>query len=262
MSAEADTKPTGSGWPDPPPPETGWSWKKICFLIVLAFVAHLAFIFIFGAKKSLPARAAAKIPQFQLANYSDLVALEDPTLFALPHVEDFAPAIWRRTLVITSPSFRWTEPPPFLLPVVETLGAGLGSFISSNQIASRPLNFKPEPELFIPRVTVESMLPQHSTLEIAGDLGQRQLLTSVVVPTLAYPDVIAPSKVQVLVDPSGQVISTVLLPSDNAMEAAGRADIGETNALIIARGLRFTPAPGLTFGELIFNWHTVPTNAP
>lgn len=76
---------------------------------------------------------------------------------------------------------------------------------------------------------------------------------------------IAPSRVQVLVDPSGQVVSAVLLPSDNAVEAAGRADVGDTNALNIARGLRFAPASGLAFGELIFRWHTVPepaTNAP
>ena len=262
MSAEAETKPAGQGWPEPLPPEAGWSGKKICFFIVLAFAAHLAFIFIFGARKSPPVRAVARVPQFQLANASDLIALEDPTLFALPHVEDFAPAVWRSTPAITPPSFRWTEAPPFLSPAVEAMGAGLGAFMSSNQIAALPLNFKPEPELVIPRVTIESMLPQHSTLEVSGDVAQRKLLTPVAVPTLAYPDVIAPSKVQVLVDADGKVVSAVLLPSDNAMEAAGRTDVGETNALKIARGLRFAPAAGLTFGELIFNWHTMPTDTP
>jgi len=262
MNAEAETRPAGHDWPEPPPPEAGWSWKRISFLIVLAFVAHLAFIFIFGAKQAPPRRVAAHIPQFQLANSSELIALDDPTLFALPHMEDFAPAVWRRTPEIKAPLLRLPEPPAFLAPAVVMIGTGLGAFMSSNQIASLPLNFKPEPEMTIPQVKIESMLPQHSTLEVSGDLAQRNLLAPVAVPTLPYPDVIAPSKVQVLVDADGKVLSAVLLPSDNAMEAAGRAEVGETNALKIARGLRFAPAAGLTFGELIFNWHTVPTNSP
>jgi hypothetical protein len=262
MSAEAETKPAGPDWPVTPP-ATGWSWKKVWVFIALAFAAHLAFIFIFGAKKSPPRRVVANIPQFQLAHASELMALDDPTLFALPHLEDFAPAIWRRTPTITAPSFRWTEPPPFLAPDVATLGTGLGSFISSNPVAAWPLNFKPEPELIVPQMTIESMLPQHSTLEISGEIAHRKLLTPVVVPTLSYPDVIAPSKVQVLVDATGRVISTVLLPADNALEAGGRTEVGETNALAIARALRFAPAAELAFGELIFNWHTtMPTNAP
>src|SRR5689334_18215305 len=113
MSAEAETKPASRDWPAVLPPETGWSWKKICCLIVLAFAAHLVFIFIFGAKKNPSRRELGKVPQFQLAHASVLIALEDPTLFALPHVEDFAPATWRRTPPIAPPAFRWTEPPPF-----------------------------------------------------------------------------------------------------------------------------------------------------
>jgi hypothetical protein len=74
--------------------------------------------------------------------------------------------------------------------------------------------------------------------------------------------VITASKVQVLVDMAGNVVSAILLPVDNALEAAAQAEIGNTNALAIARAARFAPAPQLTFGEIIFNWHTVPANAP
>lgn len=262
MSPDAETKPAGHGWPVPPP-AAGWSWKKICLLIALAFAAHLAFIFIFGAKKTPAPRAATNVPQLQLANNaSEWIALDDPTLFALPHVEDFAPAVWRSTPTNRPPSFLSPEAPSFLSLTVEMLGTEFGVFMQSNQVAALPLNFKPEPELTFAHFSVASLLPENSTLEIAGDIAQRKLLTSVVVPTLAYPDVIAPSKIQILVDAAGKVISAVSLPADNLLEAADRADIGDSNALKIACALRFTPATGVTFGQLVFNWHTVPTNAP
>ena len=71
-------------------------------------------------------------------------------------------------------------------------------------------------------------------------------------------DVIAPSKVQVLVDEAGNGASVVVLESSGLPEADQRA-------LRLARNLRFAPAPALTFGEITFRWHTLPaasTNAP
>ena len=112
---------------------------------------------------------------------------------------------------------------------------------------------------------MESALPQSSTLRITGDLAQRRLRGEISLPSLPWNGVIAPSRVQALVDAAGEVVSTVLLPPDNAVEAAGRADMGDTNALAITRRLRFAPAPRPMIGELIFNWRTVPasaTNAP
>lgn len=256
MSAEAETKPVGHGWPEASPPAAGWNWKQLCFLIAFAFVAHLAFIFVFGEKKTPAPRVAKNFPHLQLANNtSELIALDDPTLFALPHVEDFAPAVWRRTPAITPPSFRWTEAPPFLSPAVEMLGTEFGSFMQSNQLAALSLNLKPEPEIIIPEVRAESMLPQSSSLEISGDIAQRKLLKPIIVPTLPYNDVITSSRVQLLAGDNGNVISVV------SLESSGY-DKADEIALQLSRTARFAPAPGLTLGEFIFNWHTVPTNTP
>jgi hypothetical protein len=71
--------------------------------------------------------------------------------------------------------------------------------------------------------------------------------------------------VQALVDAAGSVFSAILLPPDDAVEFGGHPDVGDTNALRIARSLRFAPSSRLTVGELIFNWRTVPppaTNPP
>ena len=71
-------------------------------------------------------------------------------------------------------------------------------------------------------------------------------------------DVLQPTTVRVLVDPTGNVLSPVVL------EHSGDNDSDQL-ALQLTRRLRFAPSPGLTFGELTFTWHTVPlasTNTP
>jgi hypothetical protein len=54
------------------------------------------------------------------------------------------------------------------------------------------------------------------------------------------------------------VISAILLPSDNSLEASSHYDAADQRALELARTARFAPAPRLTIGQLIFTWHTVP----
>ena len=236
-------------------PGEGWSLRRWIFFIALALAAHVALIFLFGTKKTAAPRAVTNAPQFHLVGDNELVALTDPTLFALPHMEDFAPAIWLRPPTVTPPSFRWTEAPAFLPPATETLGVAFSAFMQTNQPAVSALDFKPEPQLTGPAVPPETAFPKESTLQHAGALALRQMLTPIAVPVLAYNDVIKPSRVQALVDAGGSVVSVVLLESSDWKEADDRA-------LELSRAARFAPAKDLMFGELIFNWHTVPTNAP
>ena len=98
-----------------------------------------------------------------------------------------------------------------------------------------------------------------------GELTQRRLLTPMTLPSWPYANVIAPSKVQLLVNEAGSVIAANILPSDNNLEALNRYDEADKRALELARAARFTPAPRLTIGRMIFTWHTVPlpaTNSP
>ncbi|HEY2330248.1 MAG TPA: energy transducer TonB [Verrucomicrobiae bacterium] len=234
----------------------GWSFQRWIFWIAFAFAAHVAFIFLFGAKKPAAPRAVTNVPQIHfVASGNELVALTDPTLFALPHAEDFTPAEWLRPPVVEQPEFRWTEPPPFLPPTTENLGASFHAFMQTNQFANLGLDFKPEPRLAAPVVKIESALPQNSSLQLYGELARRRMLNPISVPTLAWNDVIAPSRVQALVDADGNVVSVVLLESSEY-------EVADQKALELARAARFVPAAGLMFGELIFNWHTVPANTP
>jgi hypothetical protein len=247
-------------------PSECWSRQRWLTLVALIFAAHIALIFLFGEKKQAAARAVMNVPTLKLANESDeLLALNDPALFALPNPKDFASAVWLKMPDVTQPSFRWTESPQWLPLSAKNLGATFSRFMQTNFFKAYQLNFKPQPELSEPVLPVEPALAQNSTLQVEGALVQRQLLNEINLPSLPYNDVIAPSKVQVLVDGAGNVVSAVLLPSENNLEALSHYDAADQRAIEIAGTMRFEPAPRLTFGKLIFNWRTVPlatTNSP
>ena len=237
------------------PAAKGWSWQKTILVILLALAAHIAFVFLLGVKKTIAPRVSTNVPVFRLAdNSSELVRLTDPTLFALPHAEDVAASFSQPPAVVT-PSFCYTEAAPFLLPNAATLGVAFIVFMQTNLFTSVALNFKPEPQIILAEADTKTTLPQNSTWQLAGEILGRRILNNISAPTLAVNDVIAPSRVQLLVDKSGNVASAVLL------ETSGYDD-ADQQALKLARTLQFVPADKLTFGEIIFNWHTVPVSAP
>jgi hypothetical protein len=235
-------------------------------IIALVFAAHVALLFVFGGRKQIVPRAVTNVPTLRLADdSSELLALNDPTLFVLPHQKDFASAIWLQTAALKQPSFRWTEPPRWLPLSADELGLAFNQFMQTNHFAGFELQLKPPLKLSAPGLPVEPALAQNSALRVEGELAQRQLPSPINLTNWPYANVIAPSKVQVLVDAAGNVISTVLLPPDSGFTAADQYEKADQRALELARAMRFTPSSRLTVGRMIFNWHTVPppaTNTP
>ena len=250
--------------PEAPPrqePPGGGSWTRDRWLtlIVLVFAAHVLLLFAFGGRKQIVPRAVTNVPALNLAdNSSEWLALNDPTLFALPHQKDFASAIWLPVHVMEPPSFRWTEPPRWLPVSADELGLAFNQFMQTNRFAGFELQLKSPVKLSALGLPVESALAQTSTLQIQDGLAQRRLLDPINLQSWPYANVIAPSKVQVLVDAAGNVVSTVLLPPDSGFTAADQYDQADQRALELARAARFAPSSRLTIGRMIFNWHTVP----
>jgi len=150
-----------------------------------------------------------------------------------------------------------------LSPAHENLGAIFTRFMQTNQFAAPLLDFKPEPKLSEPVLPLLPAFAGNSALHIEGELAQGKWLNPVSLTNWPYADVIAPSRVQVLVDVDGDVVSAVLLPPDNPGET--HYDAADQRALELARAARFSPSSRLTVGRLIFNWRTVPppaTNSP
>ena len=202
--ASADSP--SSGLAGPKPQGEGWSRTKRLTLIALVLAAQIAFVFVFGQKQFAPSRAVSNVPLLRLVDSADeMAALNDPTLFALPNPKDFSVAVWLRMPDVNQPSFRWTESPRWLSLAAENLGTVFSRFMQTNQFAQFQFDFKPPVTLSEPVLPVATALPQSSTLQISGDLAQRRLLNEneIQLPSLSFNDVIAPSKVQALVDANG-----------------------------------------------------------
>ena len=119
---------------------------------------------------------------------------------------------------------------------------------------------------FDPAPIVPEALPAAPLPRIQGALAARRLLNSLApLPPQTSPpnqELLAPTTVQIAVDPSGQVI-TACLVANSGLPSADAA------ALAIARRLRFAPleTAGATpaWGRVVFNWQTVapaPAAAP
>ena len=248
------------------PDKGSWSSRRWLTLIALVFAAQLALIFAFGEYKPIVPRAVTNVPALKLAAGSgEWLALNDPTLFSLPNRRGFAGRAWLEPPPVEFHRLEWIEPPRWLPLPVEELGATFSQYMRTNRFTTFQLELKPPPKFFTPATPAGPSIAKTSTLRIEGDLARRRLLTSMDLPSWPYADVITPSKVQVLVNAAGNVVSAVLLPPDNPLETAGRYDAADSSALELARAARFALSSNLTIGRLVFNWHSVApaaTNAP
>ncbi|HXR47233.1 MAG TPA: hypothetical protein VN784_07300 [Candidatus Limnocylindrales bacterium] len=246
------------------PTRSKWPLSRWLLLILIVLAAHIALIFIFGTRKPITPMPVKNAPKLELAvGSSEWLMLNDPTLFALPNIEGFAGPAWLEPPHVQFHQLEWTESPRWLQLPAGELGAVFSRFMETNRFATLKLELKPPPPFTVPLVPLEPQFAVTSTLRIEGDIARRPLLAPMKLPSWPYTDVIAPSKVQVLVNATGEVVSAVLLPSDDSGEV--RDAEADGRALELARAARFAPASDLTLGKLIFNWCTVPppaTNAP
>jgi hypothetical protein len=257
-------------------PVSKWPWTRWLTFIAIVFAAHVALIVAFGERKPKPPRIPANVPMLKLATESsaELFELNDPTLFALPNHEGFAGPAWLEPPRVEFHRQEWTEPPRWLSLPVGEFGATFNQFMQTNRFVHFELEFKSPPQLTAPVLPVQPAFAENSLLQISGGIANRQWLNPVKLQSWPYADVIAPSRVQVLVDAAGDVVSAVLLPPDNPSEAAMVHDAdADQRALELARAARFAPlSPGAASvarnpalrpapGMLVFNWQTVPLPA-
>ena len=258
------------------PSEDRWPRHRWWLLIIVVFAVHVGLIFALGDRRPIVPRPPGPAPELRLAvGSSELLALHDPTLFALPHPEGFSAAAWRQISKIEFPRFRWTEPPRWLPLPVEQLGDTLRRFVQTNTFARVEFETLPAPQLALPEARLEMPPVTRSALRVTGDLAERRLLTTLELPSRPGADLLTNSVVQLLVDTAGNVLSHKLLRSDSGAKDRDQQE-ADQRALELAKAARFSPLPPsgkaaasplgrLSLGTLIFEWHTVPraaTNAP
>ena len=126
------------------PPGKGWPLSRWLILVALVFAAaRRVALHVRRAETDCPARRDGCSRHLKLADGSDeLLALNDPTLFALPHAGDFVTAIWSQAPVVNRPSFRWTEAPRWLPLPADELMTVFTRFMQTNYFAGFALRIK------------------------------------------------------------------------------------------------------------------------
>jgi hypothetical protein len=245
-----------------------WAW------IALVFASQLGLIFWLGKPRPVGSTLTEPAPLVrlvgsgaaQLLAFSDaptLLALTDPTLFALPHREGFSGAAWLTLPELEFRPYVWSEAPRPLALAPERLGADFREFMATNRTSSLPVVAQPEFELLQPKVVESETFPTQSTLRLIGALAGRSLLVSPALPSWPSGEMLTNSVVQVLVAANGKPVSAILLRYSGLLEA-------DQHALREARNGRFQPVnfsdptnslAGLSWGQMVFEWHTLPLPA-
>lgn len=242
--------------------------------VALVFAVQVAVMFLLGNPSTTTPMHPPVAPTIYVGTnqWDSWLAMQDPTLFVLPHSNNFSGPAWLRIPRQTFQPTNWSEPArPLQLPA-EQLGAGFMAFMDTNS----PPRFQIDPGSgsdFIGQdldPTPMRSISVASTVRVAGGLAGRRLLTPVKLApqTNSDFDVLPDTEVQLLVDAEGKAFSPVIISSVKN-ETADKA------ALDFAKNARFepfeTPALGtvppdtMTVGKLIFEWQTMPpapTNTP
>jgi hypothetical protein len=242
-----------------------WPWRRWCFLIVLVFALQVSAIYWLGDNTPVRPRQTRPAPTLHLSGNAsgELLALSDPTLFALPHRQGFSGEAWLKMPPIPTTSFTWTEPPRWLLVATQELGASLHRVIESYSFDQIQTSSRTEPELVLPKVLAGEPPATRSNFRLRAGLENRRLLTPLDVPVWPNTDLLTNTIVKVLVNAEGIPISAALL-SSSGLKAA------DDYARDLARSARFesvavsgpqrtdSPIAGLSIGEILFEWRTVP----
>jgi hypothetical protein len=254
-----------------------WSRGRWWAMIALVFLLQVGLILALGDRKPIVPRAATETQQLQVsASRGEMLALLDPTLFALPNAKGFGAAAWVRAARLDFSVFRLAEltQPKFELPS-ENLGAAFHHFVETNAFASFALDASPPRRADSVELPVtDNPIVTKSVLQVTGALAERPLRSTTDLPSFPAPDLLTNTVVQVLVDAEGRVFSAVLLRPPGALtSASGPQADAHRAALTFAKTLQFAPLDSgrgtrlsssteQTPGSLVFRWHTEPETTP
>jgi len=235
-------------------------------MIALIFGVQLGLIFWLGSTAAIRPRPAAAALTLHLAGQAsaELRALNDPTLFTLPHPQGFSGPVWLRMPRPEFRSFEWSAPTYHPLLPLDQLGTVFNPLVETSDFAALRLPAQPEAAPTLPDLPPLAVSAAQSVVQLEGGLAQRRLLAPLELKSWSHADILTNSVVQVVVDAEGRPVSPPTL-----LSGSGSA-VADQYALEQARTARFEPvsrdqaerAPNptahLSWGKMIFRWHTVP----
>ncbi len=185
------------------------------------------------------------------------LALQDPTLFALPGTRGFSALAWRPGDEIHPPAEDSGEGSHWLAASSHWFAARISPAPPAAGFPLRVAADKPWPE---PTASAPPPVPvgDRSSLELDAALAARGLAAPLQLPSLTQSNLLSATVVEVGVDPAGGVSSAIVLRSSGLKSA-------DEQGLELAARARFKPlagsaaagtASGWVWGRMVFRWHS------
>jgi hypothetical protein len=240
---------------------------KIWIAIAIVFAAQVAVVFWVGnppPAKPLPMVSVPVVHRVG-AESRELLAMQDPTLFVLPHRDNFSGDAWLNLRPREFSPTNWTEPARPLELSPQELGAAFVAFMQTN----RPPAFQPRIDSGLDTGEPAPPMPSLSAasrLRVEGDLARLRLLTPLHLPPQTNSDLLTNTVIQLEVDAQGNPFSATVWAKSGSDEADSEALTNFAKAVRFAppepAALGTVPPDKMISGKLIFEWQTMPSNAP
>jgi hypothetical protein len=243
-----------------------WSLRNWGGVVVLILVVQLGLIFLLGSTTPIRPRTSAAGLDLHFAPpaTAELRELYDPTLLILPHPQNFSGPVWLGMPPRDLRPFKWAAP-AFELPLaLNQLGAVFNRLVETNDLNTRRFQGLPKPAPTLPILPPLASGTERSVLQVEGDLAQRRLLAPQQLRSWTNSDILGNTLIRIAVDAEGRTVSPTLVSACGSPEA-------DRYAIEQARRVRFEPlgrnplatasrpAVRLTWGNMVFRWHTIPT---
>jgi hypothetical protein len=243
-----------------------WTRRRWWGMVALIIIVQLGLIFWLGSRNPiypLPPRPATTLSLGDPAP-TELQAFNDPTLFILPHPEGFSGPVWGKTYRSEFSPFEWSAPANHFPLAIERLSTVLNQLFQAGDLPVVQLPEQAEAVPTLPHVPPLPIFPDQSLLQLEDGLAQRRLLGVLALKSWPSPEILSPSVVRVGVDDGGRPVSVTLLSRSGspaadqyALDQAWAAQFEPLNGSSVGPLLK--PAARLSWGRMIFRWHTVPT---
>ena len=241
-----------------------WPRFKWSAVIVLILTFQVTMIFWLQGRTTPPPSKVSAQPLIYLPSdrAAELPGVGDPTFFVLPNQRGFSGPAWMKISPLEYHPVAWSAPTNLLELPAEGLGRKLGEFVRNEVF--RPFdvdNGRARPVEDPLPLPASDLVETQSAASVEGDLAGRPLLSTFNLASQPAAEILSNSVVQIAVDAEGRVFSPALLQGSGSKGA-------DADALELAKSSRFQPlagnvpdisAPSLTWGRVVFRWHTVPT---
>jgi hypothetical protein len=238
----------------------GWPKRRWWKTVALVMLGQLGLIFWLtgsspphwapdlGTSIYLPAEKTVEFPD-----------LTDPTLSALPNRHGFSGPAWMNVSPLAHPVLDWVEEPLWLAQQTGVLGGTFSEFINTNKAPAIEVVKRLEPQSDVAGFYPVYQVPTQSIVRLEGELVNRSLVSPLTLNSWpATESLLTNSVVEVGVGANGRVFSAVLLAGSGLREA-------DNSALSLARTARFqslVATKDLSWGKLVFQWHTIAPATP